>query len=111
MTVNYSAELYHDFSASQEDDETFFTRDAPGSLGRLTRFSTVGENAAMATRIPSDLISTQSPADLPDRLCTWCKVAMRKRLVASGQFVHYTCPTCVFQHTIRRGPKPAAPAH
>lgn len=39
-------------------------------------------------------------ASLPDRLCTWCKVPMRKRLVASGKFLHYTCPRCVFQHTI-----------
>ena len=44
-------------------------------------------------------------AELPDRLCTWCKVAMTKRLVAGGQFVHYTCPKCVFQHTIKRTPQ------
>ncbi len=44
-------------------------------------------------------------ADLPDRLCTWCKVAMTKRLVAGGQFIHYTCPKCVFQHTTKRVPK------
>jgi hypothetical protein len=50
-------------------------------------------------------------ADLPDRLCTWCKVPMQKRLVASGQFVHYTCPKCVFQHTIRVGPNPERPKH
>ena len=43
-----------------------------------------------------------SSTDLPDRLCTWCKVLMRKRLVASGQFIHYTCPKCIFQHTMRR---------
>jgi hypothetical protein len=49
-------------------------------------------------------------SDLPDRLCTWCKVPMNKRLVASGQFIHYTCPKCIFQHTTRRGPKPAAPS-
>ena len=41
-------------------------------------------------------------AELPERLCTWCKVAMTKRLVAGGQFVHYTCPKCVFQHTTKR---------
>jgi hypothetical protein len=41
-------------------------------------------------------------ADLPERLCTWCKVAMTKRLVAGGQFIHYTCPKCVFQHTTKR---------
>ncbi len=38
---------------------------------------------------------------LPERLCTWCKVLMRKRLVGGGQFVHYTCPRCIFQHTSR----------
>ena len=52
-----------------------------------------------------------SAAELPDRQCTWCKVPMTKRLVASGQFVHYTCPKCVFQHTTRLGPKPENPAH
>ncbi len=41
-------------------------------------------------------------ADLPDRMCRWCKVAMMKRLVAAGQFIHYTCPKCVFQHTSKR---------
>ncbi len=46
-----------------------------------------------------------STTDIPDRLCTWCKVSMKKRLVASGQFVHYTCPKCIFQHTTRLGPK------
>jgi hypothetical protein len=52
-----------------------------------------------------------SMAELPDRLCTWCKVPMRKRLVASGQFLHYTCPKCVFQHTVRLDPNPDQPAH
>jgi hypothetical protein len=47
---------------------------------------------------------------LPDRLCTWCKVPMTKRLVGGKQFLHYTCPKCVFQHTTRLGPKPTAPA-
>ena len=54
---------------------------------------------------------TSSFTDIPDRLCTWCKVPMKKRLVASGQFVHYTCPKCIFQHTTRLGPKPEKPAH
>jgi hypothetical protein len=48
---------------------------------------------------------TVSAATLPDRLCTWCKVSMKKRLVGGAQFVHYTCPKCVFQHTTRLGPK------
>ncbi|HTL62632.1 MAG TPA: hypothetical protein VL261_13370 [Nitrospira sp.] len=53
--------------------------------------------------------ASEAPSfDVPDRLCTWCKVPMKKRLVASGQFVHYTCPKCIFQHTTRRGPKPSA---
>jgi hypothetical protein len=55
--------------------------------------------------------STPSPTneDIPDRLCTWCKVPMKKRLVASGQFIHYTCPKCIFQHTTKRGPKSTPP--
>jgi hypothetical protein len=40
--------------------------------------------------------------EIPDRLCTWCKVPMKKRLVADGQFVHYTCPKCIFQHASKR---------
>lgn len=62
--------------------------------------------------------STSSQAQhsaLPERLCTWCKVAMTKRLVAAGQFVHYTCPVCVFQHTTKvaqaDGASPAAASH
>ena len=39
------------------------------------------------------------PKELPDRLCTWCKVPMKKRLVGGDQFLHYTCPKCIFQHT------------
>ena len=53
----------------------------------------------------------QSLTELPDRLCTWCQVPMKKRLVGGQQFVHYTCPKCVFQHTTRLGPKPPSPAH
>ena len=52
-----------------------------------------------------------SLTELPDRLCTWCQVSMKKRLVGSKQFIHYTCPKCIFQHTTRLGPKPAAPKH
>ena len=74
-------------------------------LSRLTRFLVLGDNAAMSTS-PDPPASTAS--ELPDRLCTWCKVPMNKRLVASGQFIHYTCPKCIFQHTTRRGPKPPA---
>ncbi|HET9961899.1 MAG TPA: hypothetical protein VFQ34_06160 [Nitrospiraceae bacterium] len=46
--------------------------------------------------------AASSPSGLPDRFCTWCKVLMKKRLVAGGQFIHYTCPKCVFQHTSKR---------
>ncbi|MBA3754420.1 MAG: hypothetical protein H0X01_09855 [Nitrospira sp.] len=53
------------------------------------------------TSAPPSLDSTDL-VDLPGRLCTWCKVAMTKRLVAGGQFIHYTCPKCVFQHTTKR---------
>ena len=48
--------------------------------------------------------------ELPDRLCTWCKVLMRKRLVGGNQFIHYTCPKCIFQHTTRLGLKLQTPA-
>ena len=30
-----------------------------------------------------------SLTELPDRLCTWCQVPMKKRLVGRKQFVHY----------------------
>lgn len=59
----------------------------------------------------SDAPSPASPSqvaqtnDLPDRLCTWCKVPMKKRLVGGGQFIHYTCPKCIFQHTTKRAAK------
>jgi hypothetical protein len=40
--------------------------------------------------------------DVPERICTWCKIPMRKRLVGGGAFVHYLCPKCIFQHTTKR---------
>ena len=46
--------------------------------------------------------ATQGGPEIPERLCTWCKVPMTKRLVGGGQFIHYTCPKCIFQHTARR---------
>ncbi|MGE3153889.1 MAG: hypothetical protein AB7G48_02850 [Nitrospiraceae bacterium] len=57
--------------------------------------------------------SASTEAALPDRLCTWCKVSMRKRLVAGGQFLHYTCPKCVFQHAIpwKQSGHSSAPTH
>ena len=56
-------------------------------------------------------VNSQAPAattqgDIPDRICTWCKVPMRKRLVGGGRFIHYTCPKCIFQHTTKAA-KPA----
>lgn len=52
--------------------------------------------------------SAAALADVPDRTCTWCKVPMMKRLVGGGQFVHYTCPKCIFQHTSKREKKSGA---
>jgi len=53
---------------------------------------------------PSDQPTQTAAAltEVPDRLCTWCKVPMLKRLVGGGQFIHYTCPKCIFQHTSKR---------
>ncbi len=50
---------------------------------------------------PTDPPASES-TEIPDRLCTWCKVEMHKRLVAGGAYIHYTCPVCVFQHTSKR---------
>jgi hypothetical protein len=50
---------------------------------------------------------TSSQDGIPDRLCTWCKVPMTKRLVGDGQYLHYTCPKCVFQHAMKREVKKA----
>jgi len=65
----------------------------------------------MADVTPSKPNPTPASADLPDRLCTWCQVPMKKRFVGGKQFVHYTCPKCVFQHTTRLGQKQPSPAH
>ncbi len=89
----------------------FFTQGDSAAFDRLTRFSAVGENAPMADVAPSIPIPNPPSGDLPDRLCTWCRVSMKKRLVGGMQFVHYTCPKCVFQHTTRLGQKPPSPAH
>ncbi len=47
--------------------------------------------------------ASKNPAqdEIPDRACTWCKVPMTKRLVGDGQYLHYTCPKCVFQHAMK----------
>lgn len=54
---------------------------------------------------PSPAPAPAALADIPDRQCTWCKVPMVKRLVGGGKFIHYTCPTCIFQHTSKREEK------
>jgi hypothetical protein len=56
---------------------------------------------------PTDKNHDTAPAvpEIPDRLCTWCKIPMLKRLVGGNLYVHYTCPQCVFQHTAKRQPK------
>jgi len=96
-------ELYHDFSFVHETEEKNFGSGEPAN--QLTRFVLLVNNV--------DMDSPQAPAiaKLPDRLCTWCQVPMRKRLVGGNQFIHYTCPKCIFQHTTRLGPKPQTPAH
>ena len=65
----------------------------------------------MANVTPSEPNPTPPSADLPDRLCTWYQLRMKKRLVGGKQFIHYTCPKCVFQHTTRVGTTPPSPAH
>jgi len=52
---------------------------------------------------PEQQPSSSNPAqdEIPDRLCTLCKVPMKKRLVGGGQYLHYTCPKCVFQHAMK----------
>lgn len=57
----------------------------------------------MAERRSGDAqVDPGSSPEIPERLCTWCQVPMTSRLVGGGQFVHYTCPKCVFQHTSKR---------
>ena len=53
--------------------------------------------------MPDQQPASNNPAHdgIPDRLCTWCKVPMTKRLVGDGQYLHYTCPKCVFQHAMK----------
>jgi hypothetical protein len=97
--------IYHDFFHLHDAEQKFFFEGVEDSRDRSVDkiLNAHGQCPAMTAR-------SQAPAsDLPDRLCTWCKVPMKKRLVASGQFIHYTCPKCIFQHTTRRGSKPAAP--
>jgi hypothetical protein len=56
----------------------------------------------MSTPTPKPTPPTaDSLESIPDRLCTWCKVSMRKRLVGEQAFIHYTCPKCIFQHATK----------
>jgi len=59
---------------------------------------TCGQATVSVTR-HGTVMSVCSICDTPDRVCAWCKVPMTKKLVADGKFLHYVCPTCVFQHT------------
>ncbi len=65
----------------------------------------LSHNPRMSTPNPQTTTSTADPLEsVPDRLCTWCKVPMRKRLVGGQAFIHYTCPKCVFQHATKCQP-------
>jgi len=55
----------------------------------------------MSSRPDQHASNAPSQEEIPDRLCTWCKVPMKKRLVGGGQYLHYTCPKCVFQHAMK----------
>ena len=61
----------------------------------------------MSSRPDQKTSAPSTQDDIPDRLCTWCKVPMNKRLVGDGQYLHYTCPKCVFQHAMKRETKNA----
>lgn len=60
--------------------------------------------------VPNNRPDQAALAQVPDRICTWCKVPMAKRLVGAGRFIHYTCPKCIFQHTTKREDKPGSQA-
>ena len=83
------------------------------SLFRLCEKTGVNENSACpkcgkpTVQVSRDGTVTPvcSICDTPDRVCTWCKVPMTKRLVADGKFLHYICPKCVFQHTSKYAAK------
>jgi hypothetical protein len=59
----------------------------------------------MSSRPDQKTANPSAQDGIPDRLCTWCKVPMNKRLVGNGQYLHYTCPKCVFQHAMKREKK------
>ncbi len=61
----------------------------------------LGENTRMSSKPEPKATAPVAQDDIPDRLCTWCKVPMTKRVVGDGQYLHYTCPKCVFQHAMK----------
>src|SRR6266498_2745704 len=67
-------------------------------MGHITPCTKCGKPMTEVTR---EGARTQvcTACDTPDRTCTWCKVPMTKKLVGDGQYLHYICPKCVFQHT------------
>jgi hypothetical protein len=90
-------ELYHDFfTAHGEAEEIFLAYERHGLS--VDKVSALRNNTLMPSA------SDASRTELPDRLCTWCNVLMKKRLVGGDQFIHYTCPKCIFQHTTRLKP-------
>ena len=93
-------ELYHDFFHSHGNAEKYFSPDGKTVINRLTRCYCSGRIESMPSTSDTPRI------ELPDRLCTWCKVLMTKRLVGGKQFIHYTCPKCIFQHTRRLNKNP-----
>jgi len=97
-------ELYHDLFIAHVKGWKNFRLRWKSPITRLTRFHLSGTISPMPSS--PDLVRDTPRIELPERLCTWCKVLMRKRLVGGNQFIHYTCPKCVFQHTRRLGPKP-----
>lgn len=90
--------------ANKSRKEYFSFESGRAVINRLTRSWSSGTICLMSS------VHNMPRTELPDRLCTWCKVLMRKRLVGGNQFIHYTCPKCIFQHTTRLGPKLQTPA-
>jgi hypothetical protein len=88
-------ELYHVFFHAYGMMKNILAPDNKTVIDQLTRSQGSG-------RIGTMISTTDIPRiELPDRFCTWCKVLMTKRLVGGKQFIHYTCPKCIFQHTRR----------
>lgn len=45
--------------------------------------------------------SASQQTEIQDRTCTWCRVTMHNRVVGAGRYIHYVCPRCLFQHTVK----------